>query len=241
MLLKVSDLFEDEVSGNDGKRLGTLVNIIIDTRTREARMLIFPEERTKSFIKRLVESAENVTITTLKEIPLVKDQRLNEVLKKMAGETAEQASKIAREYLSELEEKLKKKYYLISSWEIAKTKGKSVTLKRKPEDYEGECRNISVSEDDDLAFYDNGAIPDVTSLLPITLNSVSIRNQLVADPENKKGRIMNVQIDSGEGMIGKLIVQTIGKGASRRLVDAEDIDWSTMISKKEFESFPIQE
>lgn len=232
-----SSLFKDKALGENKKKLGTLVNIIFDKKCLEARMLIFPDEQTKWLIRKLIESGKEITGGIIKELQFPFADKTDQIIRDMLEKGGEEAFKIAREYLTELAEKLKKTYYLVPVWEIEKATGKVISLGRSSECYEGECINMPTFEDD-IAFYDVGAIMDVTSLWPITLNLVSIRGLKVNDPEGKTGRIMNLQLDTEEGIASNLIIQTMGKGAGKLLVNPKNFDFSTMTSKSKFEEHP---
>lgn len=236
-LMMASSLFKDKALGEDKKKLGTLVNIIFDKKCLEARMLIFPDEQTKWLIMKLLESGKELTGEIIKGLQLPFADKTDQIIKDMLEKGGEEAFRIAGEYLTEMKEKLKKMYYLVPSLEIVDARNEVITLERSSECYEGECINMCTC-DDDIAFYDVGAIMDVTSLYPITLNLVSIRGLKVSDPEGKTGRIMNLQLDIEEGIISNLVIQTIGKGAGKCLVNPMDFDFSTLTSKSKFEEHP---
>ncbi len=233
--MTASSLFKDKALGEDKKKLGTLVNIIFDRECLEARMLIFPEEETKWLIRKLIESGKEITGEIIMELPLPFADKTDQIIRKMLETGGEEAFKIARDYLAELHKKLKKMYYLVPVMEIADSRDKVITLENSSKHYEEECINLRTCEDD-IAFYDVGATMDITSLLPITLNLVPIRGLKVKDSKGKTGRIMNLEVDVEEGMISNLIIQTIGKGAGKRLVNPKDFDFSTMVIKTGFES-----
>lgn len=234
--LAASTLFKKRVIGEDKKKLGTVVNIIFDTKYFDTRILIFPAEETKLLIRKLIDSGKEITGDIIKELSLPFPDETNEVIKKMIEKGKNEAIKIARDYLTEMQERLKKIYYLVPITEIVKVEKKSIVLERTSELYEGECCNMEPSEND-VALYGENAIPDVKSLLPITLNLVKIRGEIANDPNGKPGRITNLQLDLKDNVIDSLIIQTIGRGSRKCLVNPNDFDFSTMETNSKFEDY----
>lgn len=235
--LEASTLFKKRVLGQDKKKLGTVVNIIFDTEYFDARILIFPAEETKMLITKLIDSGKEITSDIIKELSLPFSDETDEVIKKMIEKGKDEALRIARDYLLEMQERLKKIYYLVPIAEIIKVEKKSISLERNSEMYEGECCNMETSEND-VTLYGENAIPDVKSLLPISLNLVKIRGEITNDTDGKPGRIINLQLNLKDNVIESVIVQTIGRGSKKCLINPKDFDFSTMVTKSNFEDYP---
>ena len=236
-VIKASSLFKENVVGKDKKKLGTVVNIIFDRKYFVARMLIFPDEETKSILKKILDSGKEISSDVIMDLSLPFDDNTDKILKKMMEKGREEAFKIARDYLTEMEDRLKKIYYLVLITEIDKMEKKPITLKCASKLYEKGSCNMGTTEND-VAFYEGCAIPEVKSLWPISLNLVKLRGEFANDPEDKPGIIVNLQLDLDAAVVSNLIIQTIGKGACKRLVDLKQFDFSTMSTKSKFEEYP---
>lgn len=236
-LVEASRLFKEKVVGEDKKKLGNVVNIIFDRKYFITRMLIFPDEETKTFLKKLLDSGKEISGDVIKGLSLPFDEKTDEILKKMMEKGRKEAFKIAREYLVEMEDRLKKIYYLVSIAEIDIVEKDKIVLKSAAESYEKECCNMDTSEDD-VVLYGVNSIPDVKSLWPITLNVVKIRGEMANDQKNEPGRIMNLQLDQDTALVSNLIIQTVGRNAGKRLVDPKQFDFSTMSTKCKFQECP---
>jgi sporulation protein YlmC with PRC-barrel domain len=236
-VLIASTLFKSKVLGEDKKKLGTVVNVLFDTKFLEARMLVFPDEQTKWLIRKILDSGEEITKEIIEGLQLPFAEKTNEIIEEMVKKGGKKAFKIANEYLTEMEEKLKKIYYLVPISDIVKV-GKEETILASPTElYAKQSCNMDTSEND-VVLYGANAITDVTSLWPITLNLVKIRGEIANDVANKPGRIVNLQLNPDEGIVSNLIIQTIGKGAGKHLVKLDDFDFSTLTTKSKFEEYP---
>lgn len=195
------------------------------------RLLIFPEQKSW-WIGWLAQRGGEISIDLLK-------QALPEDTDKIVKDVAEQGPDAA---LDLWKERFKhRNCYLVSLHEIEKIERQTVYLKLNSEQIKACYCDLSLNEGE-IAFYPDNAlsIDENNTLLPITLNLTNLKGKKVTDPEGRKGRIFNAQLDPKKDQITDIIVETVGENAGNHSISSQDFDWSTFEAKVPFTTAPLQ-
>jgi len=230
------DLHKARVFTRDKQMLGIIVNIIIDSKIDfGTRLLIFPKER-PWWEDWLTKEGQEITMDLIQRaLPDKTDQ----ILKDIAEKGPDVALGFWKEYLK------RRKCYLISLLEmdhIEIKKVNEIVLKKDQREIEKSYDDFQTYEGE-VAFYPENAISNEENktLLPITLNLPCFKGQPVTDPEDKKGRIFNIQLDAKKGQVSHLIVQTSGDCAGNHIISSKDFDWSSFDIKTNLATAPLCE
>jgi len=231
VVVQGTNILKSKVVSADKQNLGVIVNVIIDLEMElAARLLIFPQQK-PWWISWLAQRGEEISIDLIKKA-------LPEDTDKIIKDVAEKGSDAA---LDLWKERLKhRNCYLISLHEIESIEGKNVNLKSNLEHIKACYCDLSLNEGE-IALYpdDTLSVEENKTLLPITLNLANLKGKKVTDPEGKKGRIFNVQLDPKKSQITGIIVEIVGVNAGNHLISAEDFDWSTFEAKVAFSTAPL--
>ncbi len=241
MLLNASDMFKKSVRGDSGQTLGRFMNLIIDTESQEARMLIFPELRYRKMIQKLLDTLKGMSGDLLSELlgDQFKELFDNEGLidKDKMDSGVEEAINRLKVHMAGGISQLRKIYYLVPVSEISELKrGRIILLMSKGSYFKS---FIDPPTKTDVAFFSDTMFRDDEWDLPISLNLVYYKSRNLADPEDKVARIYDAQFDVLKGVITGLIVKRPGRSSPRHLVAALEIDFDNYICEKKFESYPI--
>ena len=242
MLLNALDMFKKGVRGNSGQILGRFMNLIIDTESEEARMLIFPELRYRIWIEKLLGAVKGISGDVLGELlgdqftGLFDDEGLIDKDKMDSG--VEEAINRLNEHMAGGISQLRKIYYLVPVSEISELKrGRIIMLMSKGSYFKS---FIDPPTKTDVAFFSDAMFRDDEWDLTISLNLVYYKSRNLGDHEDKMARIYDAQFDILKGVITGLIVKGPGRNALRHLVAASEIDFDNYICEKTFESYPVQ-
>jgi sporulation protein YlmC with PRC-barrel domain len=229
--VNAAQIHKGKVLCSDKQKLGVIVNVVIDLEMDLAtRLLIFPQEK-PWWVLWLTEKGTDITIDLIK-------QAFPEDTDKILTDVAEKGSDAA---LDLWKERLKHRdCYLVPLHEVENIEGQMVNLKSSL-DQIANCYDDLSTNEGEIALYPDDALSteENKTLLPITLNLANLKGKKVTDPEGRKGRIFNVQLDPKKGQITDIIVETVGVNAGNHLISAEDFDWSTFEAKVAFSTAPF--
>ena len=239
--MPASAIRNDDVTTSDGKKLGTVVNVIFeaDSACPMAYILVFPHER-NWFLQQISENwggiATSFVERNLPELPVGWD----EIKKRGTGE----AQRVWNAYFNANEQKRQlahKICYLILVSEIGDSNGTRVVLKEKFDGIRDDYCYIGEPQVSDtiVPFYATLNIPVRESLLPITLNlSPSFQQLKIRDSNRNPGWIHDLQLNTETRLVSAFVVQVAGKDAGDYLVSPEDFDFSTLTIAKAFNQYP---
>ena len=230
--INASDLFRDEVSCSEGKKIGEVVNIIFHPELHDVRLVIFPKKFTRFNLRRLVDLGLKITENEIKKHSFPFDEKLNELIDNTALEGVDFVAQEAYEYLKEIEDKLRETYFLIPAFAIKESHPKKLHLKETKGKYY-DCHNAAVLEED-LSFYNETAYTDSENKFKITLDKGTIRGQIVVASDGQKGRVSDIVFDASTSTITELKVHAVGRGAGKKSIKIEDFDFKEMTSKNPF-------
>ena len=239
MLVKASAIRNDSVSTLDGKKLGTVVNVVFeaDSVCPIAYILVFPHER-NWLLQQIKENWGGITTSfierNLPELP----QGWDEVKKRGTGE----AQRVWNAYVKDNEQKrqLANKIchlILISEIDDSKLAENQVVLKEEFDSIRDNYCYIGEPQISDtlVPFYATPNIPARESLLPITLNlNPAFQRLKIRDSNENPGWIHYVQLDTETRLVACFVVQVAGRDAGDYLVKPQDFDFSTLTSTKAF-------
>lgn len=241
MVFEASLIRNDAVFTSDDKKIGTVINIILepsDTYTR-ASLLVFPPEQNwlEAYLRK---NWGKLTIDTIKRLF---PSEVPSIVKDIEEKGADEAERLWNEYAKDNIKKIQMeltKCYLIPSLAVdgSRCTKKEAFLRSNLESVEGRCAYIGDPpvNDQNMAFFSthSKARRDWENLLPVTLNLTPIKGLEVQDCEGNTGYLEDLQIDCEQNAVSNFVVQTAGKGAGNYLLNAEDFDLSTLTSKKAF-------
>jgi sporulation protein YlmC with PRC-barrel domain len=226
--VNAAQIHKGKVLCSDKKKLGVIVNIIIDLEMDlAARLLIFPQEK-PWWVVWLTEKGQDITIDLVK-------QAFPEDTDKILTDIADKGSDAA---LDLWKERLKhRNCYLVPLHEVKNIEGQCVNLKSSL-DQIASCYDDLSTNEGEIALYPEDALSteENKTLLPITLNLPKLKGNKVSDQEGHKGRIFNIELDAKKGQVANIIVAA---NAGNHVVSAEDFDWSTFESKANIETAPL--
>jgi hypothetical protein len=233
MKFMTSEIFRNEAAGIDGSKLGTIVNIVFDSESLEARMVIFPDRKASSWIMDLIGTAGYLGRDML--YPMTDSFSVSESDVILRG--VDEATRRLQDKMIDSESKTKLAYFLLPISEISKIdEDKKTLLEHEAERY-GDYLNIPV-EVEEVAFYHDELYYDPDRFYGITLNLPTLRGLRIRDPEKKKARVLDMQCDLVEGLVTNVIVQSPGKGVKKRVIPAEEIDFSNMECDNPISTYP---
>lgn len=229
--MDASNLLGAKVVDIENKKIGLLVNIVFrtDPDIPSAKALIFPD-KTRKWLNRLSEFIKGTTLDLIKEeFP----SDYPKIAKDIAEKGSEQAFKIWEKYLEEKKEELMKTYYLVPILYAENPDEDEISeIKMKKSIYElkkyRKCKPLK----DEYPFFRDRPFNGLETLLLTTLNLEALEELKTSQLEGKKGLLMDIQLNFEEGTVGKLVVQTFGKGACENLVNPKDFDFSELTIKE---------
>lgn len=240
MLVDASSIRNDSVFTSDSKKIGTIMNVILKCASGFPRfsILVFPAEQ--NWLEDYIE--KNWGKLTIDSIKKAFPAKIPEILDDIKDKGLEEAERVWNDYskdnITKAQQKLKK-CYLIPGLAIEESKRtkKEIVLKIDLDRVENQFGYIGeprVSTTHDMAFFSasNIARRDAEILLPVTLNLSAIQDLEVQDCDGNTGNILDIQLDFEHNEVAKLVVLT----SAKRLVSADDFDFSTLTSNKAFNS-----
>ncbi len=225
-------IHKGKVFTSDQKKIGIIVNLIIDPEMDfAARLLIFPEEK-PWWIDWLSQRGQEMSLDLIKQ---VLPEETDKILKDVAEKGPDVALQLWKEHLK------RRKCYLVSLLEISKIDGQTVHLKSSLNQIETGYGDIATNENE-IAFFDEDALSsdENKTLLSITLELPNFKGKKVSDQQGGKGRIFNIQLDTTRGQVTNIIVQTVGENPGNHIISSKDFDWSTFETTTNLAIAPIQ-
>jgi len=237
MSLSANLCFKKAVYARD-KTLGMFVNLVLDKESLEARIVVFPKLKGRKRLRGALGSLESlgssIISTVAYDVP-----ELASTASSIATDAAFEASRSLGEKIYDKTQEEAAMYYLLPVSEISDVKKGEILLDKGTQEYE--LYMGMKGTDTDIAFFNDEMYKDPDRYAYISLNLVTIRGLSVKDPENRKGRIMDVMFNPLDGVATHLVVTTIGRGAQPRLVDLDSVDFTEMTVSKKLEEYPVAE
>jgi hypothetical protein len=232
MSLSANQCLRKDVFAKDGK-LGVFVNVVLDKETKEARMLVMPKLADRRRTKSMVGSADTVGRSVVSTITsAVGSVTGAEVLTDIAFE----ASRKAQDRMTGKTQRESYMYYLMPVTEIDRLEKDKLCLAKSAENYE--IYMDLTGTDCDVAFFNDEMYKDIESCISISLNLPTIRGLSLRDPNNNKGKVVDVLFDGSVGLVTALIVTTLGRGIQLRSVDIDAVNFAELSLPMSFENYP---
>ena len=242
MIVDASIIRNDSVFTSEEKKIGTVVNIILNLNSKfpKASILVFPPEQNwlEGYLKK---NWGKLTIDTIKRaFPAEIPKMLDDIKDKGTDEAERIWNAYYKDNMSKAQMALKK-CYLVPGLAIDENKRTKteIFLKIDLERVESKYSWIGeppVSTTQNVAFFSatNVAFRDADSLLPVTLNLIPIQGLEIHDSDDNIGTIDDIQVDFSRNEVVNLVVQTSGENAANRIVSTEDFEFSTLTCNKSF-------
>lgn len=199
MELSIQNCYGLEVLTTDGKKIGSVVNLIINSSSYEATLLVFPGLKSEwAFSKagKLATSAGSFGTKVLQNaLPELYD-------------VVDAATQIQSEVISEVSSRTDRKalqigttYYCIPSANIDTIEENQLTVSLSMKECVSWYKNTPVSQEVELVFFDDSCYKGPFREITISLNLPAIRGALVYDPKGLSSRLTDVKFESSNGCI----------------------------------------
>jgi sporulation protein YlmC with PRC-barrel domain len=197
--LSIQNCFGFEVLTRDEKKIGALLNLIINKLSYEATLVVFPGLKSEwAFSKagKAVSSAGGLGTRFLQRmLPELYD-------------VVDAASEIQSEVVSEVSQRTDRKateigstYYCIPSANVENVEEEALTLNLDNEECVSWYKNAPISPDAEFVFFDDRCYKGPERQIPISLNLQAARGMLIYDPKGLSGRITDVKFDPASGNV----------------------------------------
>lgn len=197
--LAIQNCFGLNVLTKDGKKIGTVVNLVINYVSYEATLLIFPglkSEWALSKAGKVASSAGNL------------GTRVLQTLLPDLYDVVNTATEIQAEVISEVSQRTDRKasqigstYYCIPCVNIDTSEEDSLILDLESKECISWYKNTPVSPDVELVFFDDSCYKGPYRDTPISLNLPAIRGMHVYDPKGLSCRLTDVKFDTSNGTV----------------------------------------
>jgi hypothetical protein len=230
--LSIQDCFGLTVYSSDEKKIGTLLNLMINKLSFEATLLIFPGLKSEFAYRKVGKVASTASgIGSRILANLIPD----------LYDVVDIASEVQSEAVSELSQRADRKamdigssYYCVPSVNAETLEDDNLILNIDAEECLSWYKNTPVSAEVEFVFFDNGCYNGPNRSIPISLNLQTIKGLLVYDPVGRSARLTDVKFNPGTGNATGFDVKY--KGADKSIgTDFIHKDYDSFSTTIEFE------
>jgi sporulation protein YlmC with PRC-barrel domain len=245
--IRASRIRNDKVFTKDKQKLGTLVNVFFDKEpgSYEANLVVFPDG--PGWVE-----TELGPLLAGEAIELIKGLMPEEAAQ-IGKDVSEKGYDVAKNiWLKNLkkreQEALQKFYYIPLSKILEFEDGRNklifkqdrviLKLTKGAEDGDAYSDPAGLLAETEIPFYRQGRTgsrEETEPLWSIQLEQPMCYHRFrVKDSNGVRGRIDDIVLDSSQGIVTDLVVNTIGPNAGEYIVSVDDFDFDTMTYKKSF-------
>ena len=232
MKVYISRIFQADSKSADNDTIGKLVNVILDYESLEARLLVFPETKSGSWLWTLLQGSDSLIQPVTDTLGLYESASIISGVSQVGQQVGQQ---VQQKQLTRAEQR-NQSYVLMPVSELRTILDTDLILEQSS-DYYQTYMNMPVGEVD-LAFYHDGAYRDPQRAFGISLNLIPLFGNRLRDCNKRKGRIIDLQFDVNEGLVNELVIRTPGKGSLGRRIAAEEIDFANLECQNAIQSYP---
>ena len=236
MELSIQDSYGFTVYSSDEKKIGTLLNIMINNLSFEATLLVFPGLKSEFGYRKVGKVASTASgfgtrilqnlIPELYDVVDIASEVQSEVITEVSQRADQKAADIGASY------------YCIPSINAETLQGERIILNLDAEECESWYKNTPVSAETEYVFFDATAYKGPYRSVPISLNLPTIKGLLVYDPAGRNARVTDLKFDPTTGNLKSLEMKYKGttKSIEKDYLKKEYSSFTSTIEFQEEES-----
>jgi hypothetical protein len=240
MLVSVRGLYGKPVVTSDGRKLGSVVNVLVHTLTLEASVVVFPRVAPRWMMNRagmVVGPAVGQLFGLLKKVfdAEVVEAALDEMSSRVGGRMSDKAAKVL--------ERRGKLYYLIPLSFVSEFRTASIHLSIGVEECKEWYRNVMVPPETDAPVFEAMYYRGPSRPITVSLGMSALREFAVKGETGATTKVIDVQVDTVSRRAAAVEVLDGPEGASGRLIGADRLrfEGNVIVFPGSLESYPPAE
>ena len=238
MTLSLQNSYGLSIYCSDNKKIGILVNLLINNYSYEGNLVIFPGLKSEWGYRKIGKAGSIIGGLGTRVL-----QNLMPDLYDVVGI----ASDVQYEVIDELSERSERKarnisgtYFCIPSINIDVVEEDKIVLNIDSEECLSWYKNPPVSDADEFVFFDDSHYEGPYRLITISLGLQSVQGFMVYDPKNRGGRIIDINVDPVKGLVTSFDIKH-KSGIKSIEVDYLQKELDYFSSKIEFKTSPLND